>query len=65
MVKSSEGSVTESSECVEDIEEISPELENNFKRRLEEGYDLYDPLYTHWLKMSHPESMQPSNFQPA
>ena len=45
VVKSNEGSTTESLECVEDIEETFPELERKFKR-FEEGYDLYDPVYT-------------------
>ena len=68
MVKSNEDSATESSECVEDIEEISPELEKKCKRRFEEGYDLCDPVCTCWLKRSNPESTtstQPSNLQPA
>jgi len=51
VAKSDEGSATESSESVEDIEEISPELEKKFKRRFEET------VYTRWLKRTHPESM--------
>lgn len=27
-----------------------------FERRLEEGYDLYDPQYSRWLEIYHPES---------
>ena len=28
-----------------------------FERRYEEGYDLPDPLYQKWLKITHPESV--------
>jgi len=44
--KSGEDSAAESSKSVEDVEEISPELEKKFVRRSEEGYDLHDPVYT-------------------
>ena len=63
--KSGENSATESSNPVEDVEEISPELEKKFVRRLKEGYDLYDPVYTRWLQRNHPESIQPTNLQAA
>ena len=40
----------------EGIEILSPEQEQLFIRRFEEGYDLYtDPAYNQWLERNHPE----------
>jgi len=56
--KSSECSATGNLETVEEADEISPELKKKFRRTFEGGYNLYDPVYTHWLKSIHPE-LQP------
>ena len=62
--KSSEGSTIGNIETVEEIDEISPELERKFRRRFEEGYNLHDPVYTRWLKNTHPE-LQPQPAEPS
>ena len=35
---------------------FSAKQEEHFERRLEEGYDLPDPVYEEWLKLRHPQS---------
>ena len=34
---------------------FSPELESLFRKRYEEGYNVYDPEYIAWVKVNHPE----------
>ena len=41
--------------------EFTPEEESKFETRYEEGYDLYDPRYSAWLKHHHPESAPTSH----
>lgn len=36
---------------------FTPEEEEKYKQRYEEGYDLNDPAYTAWLKINHPASV--------
>ena len=36
---------------------FSEEQEQLYQRRYEEGYDLMDPQYLHWLEIHHPESV--------
>jgi len=36
-------------EVVLNQDNITPELEKLYKKRYEEGYNLYDPRYTQWL----------------
>ena len=45
-------------EFEEDLSEILTEtMRLKFERRYKEGYDLPDPLYQKWLKITHPESV--------
>ena len=44
----------------EDECSFSAEQEALYKRRLEEGYDLHDPMYLKWLEKFHPDSV-PAN----
>ena len=37
--------------------QFSAEQVSKFTRRLEEGYDLYDPVYICWLEQYHPECL--------
>lgn len=39
---------------------FTPDKEELFQHRYEEGYDLYDPEYFSWLEVYHPEAL-PSN----
>lgn len=32
--------------------------EDLYKKRWEEGYDLYDELYVRWLKLHHPDDVR-------
>ena len=32
-------------------------MEALYKRRYEEGYDIFDPDYAHWLNQHHPEAL--------
>ena len=36
-------------------QQFTPEQEALFNRRLEENYDIPDPVYLEWLKINHPE----------
>ena len=38
--------------------QFSDEQISKFTRCLEEGYDLYDPVYVSWLEQYHPECLQ-------
>ena len=38
--------------------QFSAEQISKFTRRLEEGYDFYDPVYICWLEQYHPECLQ-------
>lgn len=40
----------------QDETQFSVEEELLFTRRFDEGYDLHDPRYNSWLKLSHPEA---------
>ena len=35
---------------------LSPDIVAVYKRRYEEGYDIFDPAYTKWLQQHHPEA---------
>lgn len=37
---------------------FSPEKEELYHRRFEEGYDLFDEEYEHWLRINHPEALE-------
>ena len=39
------------------ITEFSIDQEQRFQTRFEEGYDLMDPEYLHWLEINHPDSV--------
>ena len=39
---------------------LSPGIKALYKRRYEEGYDIFDPAYTIWLQQHHPEASSPS-----
>ena len=41
---------------------FTPEQEEKFQRRHEEGYDIYDPIYINWLELNHPESLPPDRY---
>lgn len=41
---------------------FTPEQEEKFQKRHEEGYDLYDPEYVSWLERNHPESLPPDRY---
>lgn len=36
---------------------ITESMRSKFEKRYEEGYDLPDPLYQKWLRITHPESV--------
>lgn len=36
---------------------FTPGKEEIYKKRYEEGYDIFDPDYTAWLKINHPTSV--------
>ena len=46
-------------EMSDTIVTFTPEQEERFQRRHEEGYDVYDPIYVPWLELNHPESLPP------
>ena len=52
--------VDEAHQVVEETPDVSSgDLDEVlFKRRLEEGYDLYDERYTRWLLIHHPEAVK-------
>ena len=35
---------------------FSPQDEGRFQKRYEEVYDLFDPKYTSWIEINHPEN---------
>ena len=42
---------------------FTPEQEERFQRRVEEGYDIYDPIYITWLELNHPENLPPDRYK--
>ena len=38
--------------------------EQCFQTRFEEGYDLMDPEYLHWLEINHPDSVPADRHMP-
>lgn len=45
-------------DCSSDNPTFSPEKEELYQRRFEEGYDLFDEDYERWLHNSHPEVLE-------
>ena len=48
----------ENRESDTNVPQFSAEQVAKFTTQLEEGYDLYDPVYSSWLEQHHPESLK-------